>query len=1259
MLKEKQFKTFGDFTNLYELSKTLRFELRPTPETKDLLDKNKIIQTDKKIAENYQEIKKYFDKLHKKFIKEALSNTQIDFSDFCKLWEQNSKDSGKIKDLSRKLRKSIKQAFDKKGADWHKRYLEKGIKLKKKNLDILFEERVLDILKEEFKDDVDVKLFESFKGFSTYFTNFHESRKNFYKDDGTASAIATRIIDENLKRFCDNIKVKKHSKKLISELNEREAKIFEADFYNRCLLQQGIDDYNQVIGDINKKINNLRQNKIENTPTLKILYKQILGDVRRQETEQDAFIEIKNNEEVFDFLQDFIKHSDENNKYFKNLFYKFIEGKHSLDKIFLAKRFVNTISGKWFASWEVFGAELIKKFGNKKDLPDFIPFAAVKDVLQNCNIPANELFKEKIKNDEDKNIYDIFINLWKEEFDSNLKKVEESKKEVENMIAEDKVYSNKKEKRKNDNGEEIEIEIQKEKIKNYADAAMNIFRMMKYFLLEKNGKTVEGMGEDNNFYNELNIVFKGGEIDGKVYEGVKTYLYYNEFRNYLTKKPFNEEKTKLNFDCGQILSGWDKNKESEKLGVILRKDNKYYLAIINKKHNKIFDVKKNSYAYIVGDNFYEKMEYKLFPDAKRMIPKIAFAKNNKEKFGWTDEIQKIKNEYAEFQEGKKNDKNLWKDKFNKNKMEKLITYYQNCLEKGGYKDIYNFRWKSPDKYSGIGEFNDEIDRQSYCLKFVKVDFNYVFEKVKSGELYLFQIYNKDFSDKADRAQKENIHTEYFKLLFDQRNLDNVVLKLSGGAEIFYRPKTEGLPKKKDNKGNEVVRHRRYADDKYFLHLPIQLNFGRGNLSGGEFNSKINQYLSEQREIKIIGIDRGEKHLAYYSVINQDGKIEEIESLNTVNGIDYRKKLDELEKKREQERKSWQSISKIKDLKKGYISHVIKKICDLAIEHNAIIVFEDLSGGFKNSRKKIEKQIYQNLELALATKLNYLTFKDKNFGESGHYLNAYQLAPKIDNYQDIKMQTGIVFYTPAGYTSSTCPQCGFRKTLKFDYTATISKAEDLIRGSKLNIVFEKEKNRFKINYLFNPIEKKKKKIKENELFADAGAKNEFTIYSDVKRIKWHNTGTKRLEEAEGERLLENKNSRGRDKEYDINKCLTRLFRENKIDVNGDIIGQITKIKSLKLYQDLFYYLFLATLIRNNVSGSDIDYIQCPSCHFHSDGGFQKQKFNGDANGAYNIARKGILILKKIKQFAAQDKDMKNFGWKHLTVDINEWDKFTQK
>lgn len=86
MSEEKNKKTFDDFTNLYELSKTLRFELKPVGNTKELLESQRVFQKDAKILENYRILKKYFDELHKKFVKDALSDPRLDFENYRKAY---------------------------------------------------------------------------------------------------------------------------------------------------------------------------------------------------------------------------------------------------------------------------------------------------------------------------------------------------------------------------------------------------------------------------------------------------------------------------------------------------------------------------------------------------------------------------------------------------------------------------------------------------------------------------------------------------------------------------------------------------------------------------------------------------------------------------------------------------------------------------------------------------------------------------------------------------------------------------------------------------------------------------------------------------------------------------------------------------------------------------------------------------------------------------------------------------------------------
>lgn len=94
----------------------------------------------------------------------------------------------------------------------------------------------------------------------------------------------------------------------------------------------------------------------------------------------------------------------------------------------------------------------------------------------------------------------------------------------------------------------------------------------------------------------------------------------NNLRNYVTKKPYSLEKVKLNFYKSTLLDGWDKNKEKDNLGIILKKEDLYYLGIMNRNYNKIIDDAPEGNA----DEEYQKMEYKLLPLPNQMLPKVFF-----------------------------------------------------------------------------------------------------------------------------------------------------------------------------------------------------------------------------------------------------------------------------------------------------------------------------------------------------------------------------------------------------------------------------------------------------------------------------------------------------------------------------------------------------------------------------------------------------------------------------------------------------------
>jgi len=251
-------------------------------------------------------------------------------------------------------------------------------------------------------------------------------------------------------------------------------------------------------------------------------------------------------------------------------------------------------------------------------------------------------------------------------------------------------------------------------------------------------------------------------------------------------------------------------------------------------------------------------------------------------------------------------------------------------------------------------------------------------------------------------------------LFSKDNLiknEYPLLRLSGGAEIFYRKsfniEKEPVVLKRGNSEKQALRENkpiyhlnRYLEDKYLFHCPIQINAATiSNISHKVFNQRINNFISNKNEINIIGIDRGEKNLLYYTVINQKKEILNHGSLNEINGVNYLEKLIKREKERQINRQSWEPVVKIKDLKKGYLSYVVREIADLVEKYNAIIVLEDLNMRFKQVRGGIERAIYQQFEKQLIDKLGYLVFKDNRNPEApGGILNGYQLvAPFITSH----------------------------------------------------------------------------------------------------------------------------------------------------------------------------------------------------------------------------------------------------------------------
>ena len=587
-------------------------------------------------------------------------------------------------------------------------------------------------------------------------------------------------------------------------------------------------------------------------------------------------------------------------------------------------------------------------------------------------------------------------------------------------------------------------------------------------------------------------------------------------------------------------------------------------------------------------------------------------------------------------------------------MLKMVEDLQNYAK--GKKDYKYFKVSEPELQDALN--HNEKPLYLFKISNKDLDFN---DKFQEG--------------KRKSRGRDNLHTMYFKALMqDPKFLNNEKQNVIdiGTGELFYREKTEikkntthrkdspivcktyrdgedlktvplndyieltdfylGEDEDSENKLSEsakdikekvqtrtfnydIVKDKRYTEPRYSFHLSLFLNFSKPKTTKN-INNKVRQTLKDnsKEEVHIIGIDRGERHLAYYTVINPKGEIVEQASLNDPQGKgtkDYRELLDKREQERGEARKSWGTIEKIKDLKEGYLSQVVHKIVQLMLKYNAIVVFEDLNFRFKRGRFKVEKQVYQKLEKMLIDKLNYLVIKDKeDITEQAGVLNALQLTAPFESFQKMGKQTGFVFYVPAYHTSKICPATGFVNLLYPKYE-TIKKAQGFFKAFD-KICFNGTDFEFSFDYQNFKTKKQPGKAE--------GSKQKWTIHTH------------------GKRLGDVKNGHGKweTKKVDLNEEFKELFKKYDITTDaGCFKEQIVKQDKCGFFKELIHLLKLTLQMRNSRIGSKEDYLISP---VKDDNGnfFDSRKVgdempkDADANGAYHIAMKGLQVLKQLEE-----------------------------
>lgn len=1069
-----------DLTGQYSLSKTLRFELKPIGKTLEHIEQKGLLTQDEQRAEEYEQMKGIIDRYHKAFITMCLRNCKIkvnntddeldsleEYSSLLSKSKRDADDEDKLEKIKENLRKQIVNAF-KSGNTYG---------------DLFKKELIKNHLPDFVTDEEEKQVVEHFCNFTTYFTGFHDNRKNMYSDEAKSTAIAYRLIHENFPRFFDNLRsfAKISESEVANRFPEIEsafslylnvehiADLFHVDYFPVVLTQEQIDVYNNIIGGkteedgtkiqgINEYINLYNQHHPDvKLPFLKPLYKMILSDKVALSWLPEEF---ENDEEMLTAINDFYKSvqpvifgDDEN--CIRHLLTNIAE--YNTDHIYISNDLGLTgISQQLFDQYSIFEDAIkdelrrnVKQTPKEKRNPELLE-ERIKNLFKKEKSFSISYLDSLIKDKGEDTIESYYAKLGA--FDRDGKQTVNLLTQIEMAyIAAKEVLDGK-----------YDNINQSEEATKYIKDLLDAFKSLQHYI-----KPLLGSGEeaekDNVFSSQLLNVWEALDVVTPL---------YNKVRNWLTRKPYSTKKIKLNFENAQLLGGWDMNKEADYASVLLRKNNQYYLAIMDKKHNHAFDIET-----LPSDGAcFEKIDYKLLPGANKMLPKVFFSKSRINEFAPSTDIQ-----IAYRQETHKKGKN-----FNLADCHRLIDFFKQSIAKHEDWSKFPFHFSDTSTYEDISGFYREVEQQGYTIGFRNISESYIYRLVDEGKLYLFQIWNKDFSDYSKGTP--NMHTLYWKALFDKANLADVVYKLNGQAEVFYRKRSlqkenttvhKALqPIKNKNTQNEkststfdydIVKDRRYTVDKFHFHVPITINFkssGRPNI-----NEHVLDIIRHHGIEHVIGIDRGERHLLYLSLIDLKGRIIKQMTLNEIKqqtggnyGTNYKELLAAREGDRAEARRNWKKIENIKDLKAGYLSQVVHVIAQMMVEYNAIVVLEDLNKGFMRGRQKIERSVYEQFEHMLIDKLNFYVDKKKEACAPGGLLHGLQLANKFESFNKLGKQSGCLFYVPAWNTSKIDPVTGFVNMLDARYESVESSRRFFSRFDVIR--YNEEKNWFEFTFDYN-------------------------------------------------------------------------------------------------------------------------------------------------------------------------------------------------
>ena len=1257
-------KNFAKFTQKNKLIKTVQFKLVPTFGTEKTIENSNIFAQDEERNLNYDTAKTVIDKLHRSFISRAFENPcNFDFENLAEIMQNTPTlySFDEMKAEEERLRTQIVK------------YLTSFKEFK----DITSPTQILKLAaaSAEITQEEKEKLL-TFDKFTGYIRPLIEIRNYIYSPEDKSSTIAYRIVNENFEIYVNNA----NSLKTLENNGLDFSYGVDCSIinnYNYCFSQASIDNYNEYVAVINQKLNEMKQkNQLPDNPIiqkmkLKQLKKQILS-------EGSSFIidEFENFVELEEKNKNFMQELLNNNGIIARLNKVFDIDNELLNNhsayIYINKAGLSEMSLEVTGKWNVLGSLLESYYLNiltqgKKATKTMIANAhkqATAPYISLADIQAAVLQSEDT---------DIDIKSYFQKYYVKLRN---------KIIVNQKMVFFKE----FDNGSI-------DSIRNYLDSVLNLQRYLKTFIVKNITKAEIFYDELDVCFDEISSIVK---LYNKTRNYITKKPYSKtQFRCTFGSPAFgegwdeNSEQTKLITlfkRDGYYYLGINNPKKKYKIASNYDNDNdEYFEKMILKTFDFTKQFPKIVFAKAVREHFINNDTDYILENDKFLAP-ITITKADFEQKYYVENEAVYEREAETVKYSKPYIDATGDHDGYYAAIRQRIALAKEFLK--NYKSTYLYNLnelKDANQYQSWKEFTDHVSELTYKIRWQQIPFDVVQEWIANENIYMFKIDKRDFSEIIRENHIDDEQTLLFKEALSDNNSRHRVLQILGGAEVYYRKasldpvithkKGSILLNKKDvnNKpiddevykelyyylnGNrkelsstaktmldkklvkykkaeyDIIKNKRFTQDQISLHLPIAINYRKPD-KDYTVNQDVQNILKNDKNINILGINRGERNLIYITIINQNREILFQKSMNELNDYNWYEKLHQRETERIDAKRSWHIVEQIKNIKKGYMDNLLHEITKLMFEYNAIIVLEDINFGFAQKRTGIsEKSIYLKFQEMLLKKLNYLVRKDRNALEAGGIINGYQLTPVIENMSKIGKQAGWVFFVPTYYITNIDPLTGFINLLKTSELKTIAAKEEFIK-------------------------------KLTSFHYDLNKKN-FVIQFDYKKFNVENYGriSKWEVSTHGTRSVYNKEA-NQYESLELTQELKTLLGDNNIDyTNGEnIIDEIIKAENITMAKAAFLDAFINNInltlkMINLHNNKENDFIISPVKN--NDGEYYDTRYTNeklpqtpDAHGAYNIALKGLLLIQRIQNFDS------NNGKLNLAISNNDWLSFMQQ